>query len=309
EPIAAVTPRQLFASPDVHMPDPSDNEDRGEPKTPQTVPEPGYQPKANRKDQEKQPRLSDAKPAEKQQQPTAVPQTKPTHEKQEKTAVPQTEPTHEKQEKAAAVPQTEPTHEEQEKGTDLPQTAPTHKKQEEPATVPQTEPNHKKQEKGDSSQAGGNDGNESDDDADAVAPQKEPPKQLTRGAVDKRLRRVMAPRVDGSYQVPEAVILQWKSKDTKKDVELLFEKAAYDPATFVRKVRKIYQKIEEESFTTEYQFVSEDDMIAMNWKKIKGVKEYCKDRPGFRRPRSRSRHDCEITLVVEGQFLGGRCCV
>ena len=42
-----------------------------------------------------------------------------------------------------------------------------------------------------------------------------PPPKLTTGAVDKRLRRVMAPKVDGSYKVPQQVIDEWKDLDTR----------------------------------------------------------------------------------------------
>ncbi|OLP99163.1 hypothetical protein AK812_SmicGene18309 [Symbiodinium microadriaticum] len=213
-----MTPRRLFASPDVTM---SDGD--GEPKSPQTE-----------ADQEK---------------PAELPQTKPTPKKQE-------------QEKPPELPQTKPIQKEQEKPTKLPQTETIHKKQEQekPAELPQTNPSRKDQGKLGktpselSSQVARDEGNGSEDD---VVPEQKPPPQLSKGAVDKRLRRVMTPRVDGSYQVPEAVVLKWKNSDTKKDVELLFEKAAYDPASFIRKVRKIYQKIDEESFTTDYQFVSE----------------------------------------------------
>ena len=209
EPIADVTPRQLFASPDVNMSELSDKEHQGE--TPQTVPEPGYQSKANHEDHKKQPKLTDAKATHKKQEtPADLPQTEPTKQEKKPADFPQTKPTDEKHKKHTDLPQTE-----QEKPAVLPQTKPTDEKHEKHADLPQTE-----QEKP---------ADESDDDADAVAPEKEPPPQLSKGAMDKRLRRVMAPRVDGSYQVPEAVILQWKNKDSKKDVELLFEKSAYDP--------------------------------------------------------------------------------
>ena len=150
-----------------------------------------------------------------------MPQTKPTPKKQE-------------QEKPPELPQTKPIQKEQEKPTKLPQTETIHKKQEQekPAELPQTNPSRKDQGKLGktpselSSQVARDEGNGSEDD---VVPEQKPPPQLSKGAVDKRLRRVMTPRVDGSYQVPEAVVLKWKNSDTKKDVELLFEKAAYDP--------------------------------------------------------------------------------
>ena len=41
-------------------------------------------------------------------------------------------------------------------------------------------------------------------------------------------------------------------------------------------MKKIFQQIEEETFTTDYQFVSEEDMIALNWSEQHGsTKKYC----------------------------------
>ena len=56
-----------------------------------------------------------------------------------------------------------------------------------------------------------------------------PPQKLSPGAVDKRLRRVMTPKVDGSYKVPQQVIDEWKDLDTRDRVRALFEKTAYCP--------------------------------------------------------------------------------
>lgn len=59
---------------------------------------------------------------------------------------------------------------------------------------------------------------------------KPPPKQLSRAAVDKRLRRTMQPRADGTFLVPECVREKWKDLGTRSEVMSMFEKAGYDSA-------------------------------------------------------------------------------
>lgn len=56
-----------------------------------------------------------------------------------------------------------------------------------------------------------------------------PPTQLSQSAVNQRLRRIMRPRADGSFLVPECVREKWKDLETRDEVMALFEKAAYDP--------------------------------------------------------------------------------
>ena len=56
-----------------------------------------------------------------------------------------------------------------------------------------------------------------------------PEKQLSPGAVDRRLRRIMTPRVTGEYKVPKAVVDQWKDKSTRSRVMSMFEKSGYSP--------------------------------------------------------------------------------
>ena len=56
-----------------------------------------------------------------------------------------------------------------------------------------------------------------------------PPDQLSWGAVDRRLRRIMTPRVTGEFKVPKAVVDQWNDKTTRPRVMSMFEKAGYSP--------------------------------------------------------------------------------
>lgn len=56
----------------------------------------------------------------------------------------------------------------------------------------------------------------------------EPPVQLSDGAIKMRMRRIMQPRADGSYLVPEGVIKDWVNEEGKVQLKALFEKAAYN---------------------------------------------------------------------------------
>ena len=57
-----------------------------------------------------------------------------------------------------------------------------------------------------------------------------PPPQLSAKAANQRLRRVMQPRSDGSFLVPECVREKWKDLATRSEVMAMFEKAAFEPA-------------------------------------------------------------------------------
>lgn len=87
--------------------------------------------------------------------------------------------------------------------------------------IPPTQPDRENVEQG------GHDGLEEDD----VGGPSElpPPEQLSYGAVDKRLRRIMTPRANGDFKVPQQVVEQWKNKNTRPKVMSLFEKSGYQP--------------------------------------------------------------------------------
>ena len=57
-----------------------------------------------------------------------------------------------------------------------------------------------------------------------------PPPQLSVKAANQRLRRVMQPRSDGSFLVPECVREKWKDLATRSEVMAMFEKVAFEPA-------------------------------------------------------------------------------
>jgi len=69
-----------------------------------------------------------------------------------------------------------------------------------------------------------------DDDGDQVdLPPTPPPKQLSASAIDKRLRRVLTPRANGTYLVPQEVIDAWNDKYDRDSVKSMFEKSGYCP--------------------------------------------------------------------------------
>ena len=71
---------------------------------------------------------------------------------------------------------------------------------------------------------------DSGDKGECKQPEDLPPvEQLSWGAVDRRLRRIMTPRVTGEYKVPKAVVDQWKDKTSRPKVMSMFEKAGYSP--------------------------------------------------------------------------------
>lgn len=61
---------------------------------------------------------------------------------------------------------------------------------------------------------------------DPTPPQ--PPAALSDGAINARLRRLMKPRGDGSYLVPEEVVRDWQNNETRDKIKALFERTAYD---------------------------------------------------------------------------------
>lgn len=61
----------------------------------------------------------------------------------------------------------------------------------------------------------------------AVIPTVLPPKKLTRGAIQKRLRRVCTPKANGQLKVPKEVMEDYHDDRRRGDVEALFEKSGY----------------------------------------------------------------------------------
>ena len=66
---------------------------------------------------------------------------------------------------------------------------------------------------------------------DKSAPQPVPGEiRLSAAAIDARMRRIMKPRVDGSYKVSVDIVEQWRQKRKgRKSLEQLFQSCGYEP--------------------------------------------------------------------------------
>ena len=64
---------------------------------------------------------------------------------------------------------------------------------------------------------------------DLDVPNQPPPPELSKKAVENRLRRLMTPRADGSLLVHQELQSQWKDLFTREKVMALFEKCGYSP--------------------------------------------------------------------------------
>lgn len=63
-----------------------------------------------------------------------------------------------------------------------------------------------------------------------LPPAQRPGEELSKRAIEKRLYRVFQPRTDGSYQVSEDFVKQYKSRGPDRDsLFVLFEKCDHDP--------------------------------------------------------------------------------
>ncbi|CAK9046571.1 unnamed protein product [Durusdinium trenchii] len=100
---------------------------------------------------------------------------------------------------------------------------------------------------------------------DAVVPTRPPPPKLTRGAIKKRLWRLVQPKASGKFKVPKEVVDEYRDERTRGRVEALFEKSGYQREVFIQKVRRIYESVNETSLESNYEFLSEDDMKELGW--------------------------------------------
>ncbi|CAE7681954.1 unnamed protein product [Symbiodinium microadriaticum] len=100
--------------------------------------------------------------------------------------------------------------------------------------------------------------------ASAPEPSAEPA-DLSDGAIRKRVYRLVAPREDGSYRLPDSVIQEYKDPLTRHKVVREFEKCGWQPDAFVRKCRKLVQSEEEVEIKEEWEFLTEEEMREANW--------------------------------------------
>lgn len=66
-------------------------------------------------------------------------------------------------------------------------------------------------------------------DDSAEMPGAAPPEVLSKAAVDKRLRRIMQLRSDGTSKVPQEFRDQWKDPLQRESILAMFEKCGYNP--------------------------------------------------------------------------------
>ncbi|CAE7288842.1 unnamed protein product [Symbiodinium sp. KB8] len=119
----------------------------------------------------------------------------------------------------------------------------------------------------------------------------EPPKDqpsLSPSAIDKRMRRVMNARADGSYKVPSRFVDEWKKRGTaRKSLEKILASVGYDPEAFVQELHEIHESYFEQELVIEGAYSTVETMTTQyGWtesfgllKRIQAVVEYCKSNP------------------------------
>ncbi|CAE7379893.1 PU1 [Symbiodinium sp. CCMP2456] len=124
---------------------------------------------------------------------------------------------------------------------------------------------------------------EQDDEYDPGEETVQPPEQVSKATLMKRLARLCAPREDGTYKIPMDVIDSYKNLSSRDQVYRSFEKCGC--VLFSKRINRKYEEINEKTVETEYEFLTEQEMIDKGWseKKIKGAKKSCEKRPGWKR--------------------------
>lgn len=60
-------------------------------------------------------------------------------------------------------------------------------------------------------------------------PTQRPGQELSQGAIYKRMNRIFTARSDGTYVVDGEFVKKWKNLETRRELNVLFEKCDYDP--------------------------------------------------------------------------------
>ncbi|CAE7717972.1 unnamed protein product [Symbiodinium sp. CCMP2592] len=127
-------------------------------------------------------------------------------------------------------------------------------------------------------------------------------------SVRKRMSRLFAPRVDGSYLVPPELVEQYKNPNQRQALEQEFLKAGLDKDLFVtRSVKKVKRRESESEVWVSGQFVSDADMdeLGLSAKRKKAVHDECAKIRGWIR---RDRYEPDVKLYwleksAEGKML------
>ncbi|CAE7310029.1 unnamed protein product [Symbiodinium sp. CCMP2592] len=115
-------------------------------------------------------------------------------------------------------------------------------------------------------------------------------------SVKKRMARMFAPRVDGSYLVPKELVDQYKDLSQRPALEAEFLKSGLDKDLFVRRsVKKIKRRESESEVWVSGQFVSDLDMdeLGLTEKRKKAVHDECAKMRGWIR---RDRYEPDVKL-------------
>ncbi|CAE7272050.1 unnamed protein product, partial [Symbiodinium microadriaticum] len=98
----------------------------------------------------------------------------------------------------------------------------------------------------------------------------DPPAQVNKATLMKRLARLCAPREDGTYKIPQDVIDTYKNLSSRDEVYRSFEKCGC--VLFSKRINRKYEEINEKTVETEYEFLTEQEMEEKGWSE---KSEYC----------------------------------
>ncbi|CAL1129938.1 unnamed protein product [Cladocopium goreaui] len=123
----------------------------------------------------------------------------------------------------------------------------------------------------------------------------------------KRLRRVMQPRADGTYIVPQEIVDKWA--DTagggRNLVIQMWNASETNKEEFIKRCRRKVESIKESQLEVDGEFMSEQDMLDENYKpnKIAAIKADCAKVSGWIR---RDRYEKHVKLYWVEKNLKGK---
>lgn len=123
----------------------------------------------------------------------------------------------------------------------------------------------------------------------------------------KRLRRLLAPRADGTLLVPQEIVDQFGDLHGggREQVLAMWNAADTCKESFIRRCRRKIESINEQDLYAEGEFLSEQDLIEQEYKetRINAIKAECAKRKGWIR---RDRYEKHVKLYWVETKLGGK---
>lgn len=123
----------------------------------------------------------------------------------------------------------------------------------------------------------------------------------------KCLRRLVQPRADGSFLVPEEIIAKFKdiAGGGRSEVLRLYEQCGCNKDAFVKTCRRKIEQISEEDLYVEGEFMAEADMADEGYKetRIAAIKAECAKHEGWIR---RDKYEKQVKLYWVETKQGGR---